>query len=115
MAFCLSPQLLSASPAYPRKIKVEASAGKWVNIYLCGDENCKFGRSEDGYTLLSDSIGWVYAEETEEGTVCASRFRLVPYDEETEDLKLFKHETKKKLQISQDLARNAIRKSTSVH
>lgn len=111
ISFCLLPQLLSASPAYPKKIKVEASAGKWVSIYLCGDENCKFGRSEDGYTLLSDSIGWVYAEKAEDGKVCASRFRLVPYDEETEELRVFKDDTEKGLQISQDLAKNAIRKA----
>lgn len=90
---------INSSPAYPKKIKVEIAENKWVSIYLYGDENCKFGKSEDGYTLLSDSLGWVYAEKNEDGMVCTSHFRLVPYEEETEELKDFKKNTDRDLQI----------------
>ena len=57
LCFILFPCKTFAVPAYPNKIAVKSSTGKDVYIYLKGDENCQYAISEDGYTLLQDSIG----------------------------------------------------------
>lgn len=58
-------------------------------ITLKGDENCKFGLTEQGYTVLQDeNEQWYYAEE-EEGKTRLSVFPLLPKDEESEAQKNF--------------------------
>lgn len=86
-----------AVPAYPYKIKVETRNGKTAEIYLRGDENHKYAITTDGYTLLSDTEGWWYAKLTEEGNIEKSSFELVPYDDESLELRTFKKECQKEL------------------
>ena len=53
-------------PAYPRKIQIKAS-DRTLYITLHGDEHTKWAMTEDNYTLLPDSSGWVYAQEDANG------------------------------------------------
>ena len=79
-----------AVPAYPNKVRVKAANGKSVAIYMRGDEHRKFACTEDGYTLLSDSVGWWYASLSDEDKVKRSNYRLMAGEDETAELKRFK-------------------------
>ena len=79
-----------AVPAYPYKVKVVTGNGKTAAIYVCGDESQKYGVTEDGYTLISDSLGWWYAYQTNAGLVKRSNFNLMAPEDETVELKQFK-------------------------
>ncbi len=81
---------ISAVPACPFKVKVLTANGKTVEIYLRGDEYRKFAVTEDGFTLVSDSIGWWYACMKNAGEVEKSDFKLMAVEDETEELKHFK-------------------------
>lgn len=84
-----------AVPAYPNKISVITDNNKEVFIYLQGDEYQKFAFSEDGYTILSNSDGWWYAEQDENGILRKSTFKLTAYEDEYTELKEFKTKTPK--------------------
>lgn len=86
-----------AVPAYPHKVKVTTSNQKKVEIFLYGDENTKYARTIDGYTLLNDSDGWWYAKKSENGGLIKSEFRLMDKNDETELLKTFKETCPKQL------------------
>lgn len=96
---CLSlyPQSIVAIPAYPFKTAVKIFNGKWVNIFMQGDEHHKFAFTTDNYTILNDSDGWWYATQTENGEVKKSSFRLVAKEDENSELKNFKQTCPKKL------------------
>lgn len=79
-----------AIPAYPNKDIVKSCNGKDVGIYMQGDEYMKFAFTEDGYTLLNDTDGWWYAEEKENGKIGKSSYKLLAYEDETQELKTFK-------------------------
>ncbi len=79
-----------AVSAYPYKVKVITQNGKEVDIFMRGDENHKYAITPDGYSLLSDSVGWWYAKVTESGEVQKSEFKLMSADEESNELKAFK-------------------------
>lgn len=79
-----------AVPAYPYKVKVMTTNGKSVAIYVRGDESQKYAVTEDGYTLISDSLGWWYAYQTNAGLVKRSNFNLLAPEDETIELKHFK-------------------------
>lgn len=81
---------MRAVPAYPNKIWVVAENGKAVAIYMRGDEHLKYAVTEDGYTLLSDSVGWWYADYADEVGVVKSDFMLMATEDETAELKQFK-------------------------
>ena len=62
-------------PAYPRKIQIKAS-DRTLYITLHGDEHTKWAMTEDNYTLLPDSSGWVYAQEDVNGYAVPSCYKL---------------------------------------
>lgn len=62
-------------PAYPRKIQIKAS-DRTLYITLHGDEHTKWAMTEDNYTLLPDSSGWVYAQEDINGYAVPSCYKL---------------------------------------
>lgn len=95
LSFC--PQNILAIPAYPFKTKVKAYNGKWVDIFMQGDEHHKFAFTTDNYTILNDSNGWWYATQTENGEVKKSSFRLVAKEDENSELKNFKQTCPEKL------------------
>ena len=97
--FCLSfcPQSIVAIPAYPFKTAVKTFNGKWVDIFMQGDEHRKFAFTTDNYTILNDSNGWWYATQTENGEVKKSSFRLVAKEDENSELKNFKQTCPEKL------------------
>ena len=49
---------LYAVVAYPGKIAVCSEYGGTMLITLHGDENCKYGMTSDGYTLLQRDSVW---------------------------------------------------------
>lgn len=90
-----------AVPAYRPKIKVTVEGGE-VYIQLCGDESCKYAITEDGYTILRDSIGWIYARQDDKGNVVPSKYRLVHRSKEDTELKNFLRSINKGLVPSVD-------------
>lgn len=93
--FALMPLLFCcfnvfAVPAYPYKVEVVTINGKATSIYMRGDEYQKYAVTEDGYTLLSDSEGWWYANQSNEGGLVKTDFRLMVIEDETDELKQFK-------------------------
>lgn len=66
---------LWAGIAYPYPIPVKTDKGE-AYITICGDESCKYGITEDGYTVVQDSEGWYFAYKTEEGSVQKSAYRI---------------------------------------
>lgn len=95
LSFC--PQSIVAIPAYPFKTAVKTFNGKWVDIFMQGDEHHKFAFTTDNYTILNDSNGWWYATQTENGEVKKSSFRLVAKEDENSELKNFKQTCPEKL------------------
>ena len=86
-------------PAYPDRIKVKTTTGKDAYIYLKGDESCKYALTEDGYTLLQDSIGWKYAEKAPDGFATFTEYMLEALGEESEELKAFKQKCEKGIPV----------------
>lgn len=95
LSFC--PQSAVAIPAYPFKVAVKTFNGKWVDIFMQGDEHHKFAFTTDNYTILNDSNGWWYATQMENGEVKKSSFRLVAKEDENSELKNFKQTCPEKL------------------
>lgn len=67
-----------ASPAYPGRVPVVLPSGDTVYVRLRGDEFLKWAETEDGYTLLRDSLGeWTYAVPSPAtGKAMASEWKL---------------------------------------
>ena len=64
-----------AIPAYPHRVRITMGDDLFY-ITLRGDENYKFAMTDDGYTVLSDSLGWFYAYQNENGEVLKSSFKV---------------------------------------
>ena len=65
-----------ASSAYPGWINFRQPDGSFVKMKLMGDEFVHYGLTIDGYTLLSDSDGFmVYATKDGKGNMVPSRIR----------------------------------------
>lgn len=91
--FCLASHINFATyavPAYPNKVIVTTNDCDSVVIYMRGDEFQKFAVTEDGYTLINDFDGWWYATSLEDGRIGKSRFRLMPYENESPEIIQFK-------------------------
>lgn len=102
-----------AVSAYRPKIKIAVEGGE-TYIQLCGDESCKYAITEDGYTILRDSIGWLYAVEDNKGNVVPSKYRLVHKSIENPDIKDFLYSTKKGLVPSVEKQKNnTLKRQTS--
>ena len=57
-----------AVSAYPGLVRSRCADGTYVNLRLKGDECGKWAVTEDGYTLLRDSLGeWCYATVNPQG------------------------------------------------
>lgn len=99
--FCLFSLLLwlccntFAIPAFPYKVFVQTNNGKRVGIYMKGDEFMKYALTEDGYTILSDSVGWWYATMDSNGKTIKTKFALTCIEDESDELKDFKKSTPK--------------------
>lgn len=59
-------------PAYPGIVTLEDGS----HIYIKGDEFCKWGETEEGYTILPQDDGWVYAKKSESGFAEPSNVRV---------------------------------------
>ena len=104
--FCLQIIVFISSdaysvPAYPYKVSVQTANGKTAIISMRGDENHKYAVSEDGYTLLSDSEGWWYANIANDRGIVKSSYMLTPFEDESFELKQFKANCPKGLMPNQ--------------
>lgn len=50
-------------PSYPNLITLDDGS----QIFIKGDENCKWGLTEDGHTILPKDNRWVYAKKSDSG------------------------------------------------
>lgn len=87
-----------AVSAYPGLIRSRCADGSYVDLRLKGDERGKWAVTEDGYTLLRDSLGeWCYATVNPQGETCVSRWRLSAI--RSKELTGFLQRTPKRLNI----------------
>ena len=92
-------------PAYPRKIQIKAS-DRTLYITLHGDEHTKWAMTEDNYTLLPDSSGWVYAQEDVNGYAVPSCYKL---SDSENHLKTFLSSIKKNIPVRKNTIRSSFR------
>lgn len=92
LCFCVET---FAIPAYPRKVRLPNG----IYITIRGDENCKWGISEDGYTILPTENCWMYAKDDGNGYAEASNYALTNEDSKSNELKDFLAEQPKGLQV----------------
>ena len=95
LVFYSDTSYINAVPAYPYKLVVETGNGKLVTIFMKGDERQKYATTEDGYTVISDSDGWWYANLTDDGRIAKSDFKIMALEDETDELKQFKSNSPK--------------------
>lgn len=91
-----------AMPAYPKKVRL----ANGVYITIRGDERCKWGVSEDGYTILPTERGWMYAKDGGDGYAVASEYGLTSEEERSEELAEFLQSQQKGLPLDVASARN---------
>ena len=72
---CCASNGTQAMPAYPHPVKIVTETDSFC-LTLYGDECCKYAVTEDGYTALPDSCGWVYACINSSGEVTKSSYRV---------------------------------------
>lgn len=92
-------------PAYPRKIQIKAY-DRTLYITLHGDEHTKWAMTEDNYTLLPDSSGWVYAQEDVNGYAVPSCYKL---SDSENHLKTFLSSIKKNIPVRKNTIRSSFR------
>lgn len=64
--------IINGMPSCPFPIKMDDG----LIIHLKGDERCKWGTSEDGYTILPSERGWVYAQQSQNGFAEPSNYNV---------------------------------------
>lgn len=63
-------------PAYPYKVYVNID-GEMITIKMFGDEYSKWAETEDGYSIVQDSLNqWCYAVKDDNGLLVASTHRV---------------------------------------
>lgn len=94
---------LSAVEAYPYKIKYPQPDGKTiVTLTMRGDERVNWAETEDGYTLVYDSLGYfVYATLDPTGDLVPSRFMATEIAARSAEVNDFLARTPKRLRYSQ--------------
>lgn len=83
-----------AVPAKNKKIEVKTEDG-YIYIHLKGDEFCKYGMTDEGYTVIADGENWFYACKDSSGNVICSEYRLM--NKHSDELKQFLSKTPKGL------------------
>ena len=97
LALVLKTSYIVAVPAYPYKVTIQTANGKLVTIFMQGDERQKYAVTEDGYTVISDSEGWWYANLANDGGLAKTDYRLMSFEDETNELKIFKANCPKRI------------------
>ncbi len=64
-----------AVPAYPKRIKIAVEDG-FVYITIHGDENTKYGTTDDGYTIMQHNNAWYYVCKNCKGEISLSEYKL---------------------------------------
>lgn len=63
LSILLFPVFIVCMPSYPNLITLDDG----TQIFIKGDENCKWGLTRDGHTILPKDNKWVYAKLSESG------------------------------------------------
>ena len=67
---------MMGGPAYPYKVYVNID-GEMITIKMFGDEYSKWAETEDGYSIVQDSLNqWCYAVKDDNGLLVASTHRV---------------------------------------
>ena len=86
LLLAIIPSKTYAVSAYPGVVQFKQPDGKMVNVVMKGDEYLNWAETEDGYTLMYDSIGGlVYAEPDVTGNLKATKVRASNLIERTFD------------------------------
>lgn len=86
LLLAIIPSKTYAVSAYPGVVQFKQPDGKVVNVVMKGDEYLNWAETEDGYTLMYDSIGGlVYAEHDATGNLRATKVRASNLIERTSD------------------------------
>lgn len=86
LLLAIIPSKTYAVSAYPGVVQFKQPDGKMVNVVMKGDEYLNWAETEDGYTLMYDSIGGlVYAEPDATGNLKATKVRASNLIERTFD------------------------------
>ena len=96
--FLLIPTEIICCPAFPYKVCVQCD-GDLADVFLFGDEHCKWAETMDGYTVIQDNDNqWRYAVVDEiNGFLIPSTISLVQKNRNEEDYMRFLAETPKHL------------------
>lgn len=111
LSFCFS-RVFSTS-AFPGLVDFRQPDGGLVKIRMMGDESLHWAETPDGYTLMSDSEGFLtLAMPDNKGNLMASEFRLLDNNMETPQFSRAKqtvrpHETYSAEQVSQAVLRSS--------
>lgn len=91
-----------AVPAFPGLIEFQQpNNGDKLNIYLKGDEKVHWAESEDGYTLLYDSLGYLcYAYRDAFGGIMPSQYRATAPESRSAQVLSFLSNTPRHLRFS---------------
>ena len=82
----LVSNIVFSVPSEPWLLKIKQSDGKGLEFYLKGDEKVSWGKTIDGYTLLTNKEGdYTYAIPDEEGGIMPSN--QIAHSQEERDLK----------------------------
>lgn len=83
-----SVKLCHSMPAYPYLTTIWQD-GEWVSIFIKGDENFKYGLSQDGYLILPTVNGWFYADYKDEGKFSISKYLVTNKNNNNKELLKF--------------------------
>ncbi len=101
--------------AYPQIISYHLdNGGDSVKLILKGDENCKWAITEDGYTLLPDTLGWLYAKEDTDGYASVSSYRLCSQNKRSIALSDFLKNVPKGLPIRKNVFQKRLIKRNTI-
>ena len=91
-----------AVPAFPGLVNFCQPDGTKVNIYLRGDEKVHWAETEDGYSLLYDSEGFLcYAVRNADGNMVPSELRATDIAQRNPQARMLLANTPAKLRFSQ--------------
>lgn len=102
LSFIVMSLAAIAVPAYPGLVNFSQPDGSKLNIYLRGDEKVHWAETEDGYSLLYDSQGYLcYAVRNTDGNMVASEMRATDVAQRPPQAIMQLANTPKKLRFSQ--------------
>jgi hypothetical protein len=107
----IESELPIRAPAYPGIIEYQQPDGRYISIYLKGDERIKWAETTDGYTILTTNEGeYQYAKLNKDGDLVLSGITVSPENSRTEEEISFLEKTPKKLYYSDKQVEELLKK-----